>query len=347
MGATRLVFWLEGTVVGTAMSDRPVHEMAAEPDPCSGGGLPDDLLAEAAIWQARVRDAGAPDGVRRDFVRWLDADPRHRQAFDETERLFARLELPVQRILADHAPATPHAGPRVRRRFALIAGLAAACVAGMVWQGGSIDSDHATGIGERRPMTLADGRTVELNTNTAIAVDLDGPRREVRLLRGEAWFDVETDPDRPFVLRTDAGTIRVRGTSFNVRLDGERMVVSLVEGRVKLISAERAVASMILDAGWQAVVTSGSIQAEQGFDQAAVTAWQRGQLVFYDTPLAQVVEQLNRYRPGRIVLVGRDLAGLKVSGVFSTQDPDAALAAIRRTLPIEVTDLFGYLAIIH
>ena len=82
-------------------------------------------------------------------------------------------------------------------------------------------------------------------------------------------------------------------------------------------------------------------------DRTAVTAWLRGQFVFYDTPLSRVVAEINRYRPGRIVIAKDALRDLKVSGVFRTDDTGAALRAITDILPLRATHITGYLVVLH
>jgi len=340
-----------------------MNGMAADDPPDRSQELPETLLEQAAIWHARMRepdvDPAAQDGRRAAFERWLAADPRHRQAFAEAERLWDALEAPVARVLAAESAILQSARQDERRPMWLAPRLAAlaACLvvaigAGLFWRDDVLDrlrSDRMTAVGEHAPLVLEDGSRITLNTDTAVALDLRPDRREVRLFRGEAWFDVAPGDGRPFVVATKSGSIRATGTSFDVRLDGDTAVVSLTEGGVELTSAGDGTSksAVALQPGQQARMAAGVVSAAASFDRTAVTAWLRSQLVFYDAPLAAVVAELNRYRPGRIVVVNGALDGVKVSGVFRTDDPEAALSVMADTLPIRVLRLTDYLVLLR
>ena len=338
--------------------------------------LPDSILEAAAIWYARMRepeaDAGRAAERRRDFEAWLAADPRHERALEETERLWGKLQRPAALALAAErsARSRPQQPPafmgkgrpfRSRGRSRWIASVVPARVAtiatcllllvaaGIVWHeeiAVGLESDYSTAVGERLPITLADGSRIHLNTRSAVAVDFGPATRHVRLLRGEAWFEVVSDAARPFTVETPQGSVRVTGTSFGVRRDEGATRVNLVEGGVAL-SLPGSLETLGLTPGQQAQLSAEGISDPAPFDRTAATAWLRGQLVFYDTPLAEVVASLNRYRPGHIVILDEELHRLKVSGVFTTDDPDAALTVIAGTLPVSVTRLTRYLVLLR
>ena len=325
--------------------------------------LPDAILEDAAAWHARLQDAETDPiefaARQREFGQWLRADPRHARAYEETERLWHLLELPAARALSEQ-PIDSDGRRRARRRLLPAtwrAGALAACLlifaaVGIVGRDEILvhyHGDHATDVGERAPVTLSDGSKITLNTSSAIAIDFGPDRRQVRLLKGQAWFDVSRDADRPFHVETPHGAIRVTGTRFDVRLDDDTAVVSLAEGRVALsATAENdGKSSVVLRPGWQVRLSDAGISDAVPFDLTAVTAWLRGQLVFYNAPLKSVVAELNRYRTGRIVVTDSDLEALRISGVFSTDDSEKALAAIADTLPIGITRLTDFLVFLH
>lgn len=317
--------------------------------------LPDALLEEAIRWHTRMREPERSDHTCAAFERWLAADSRHADAYDEAQELWGMLGQPVARVLASQ-PADVGMSALHRKTQRGRAGLAAsACLVlllgvGVTWKAGLLDdlsSDYVTAIGSQRTVTLADGSQVILNTDTAMAVAFAPDRRVVHLCRGEAWFAVAHNAERPFIVETPEGNVRVTGTHFNVRLGGDEAVVSLVEGKVELTSDDAPGNVVVLSPGQQAILKTASIGAAEGFDANAVTAWQRGQLVFYEVPLAEVVEQLNRYRDGRIMLVRSSLRSMKVTGVFDADDPDAALSVIENTLHIHALNLSNYLIFLH
>lgn len=332
--------------------------------------IPEEILEEAAIWQARLRDAPAGSSesrqIRADVSAWLLAHPLHQQAFAEMEAVWGALEEPVVQLMAEptpearnsadtlqttSAPQSRGSHSQARSWIAMAACLVLTLLVGVGWQqdwATRWQSDYVTGVGEQTPMTLADGSEITLNSQSAVAVDLSPAERRVRLLKGEAWFDVASDPDRPFIVETGRGLVQVTGTRFNVRLEEEAAVVSLDEGSVQLRASDPAAAGAIeLVPGQEARLTTEGITEPTAFDRSATTAWQRGQFVFYNAPLSQVVKRLNRYHAGLIVIADEELNNLKVSGVFSTSNPDNALKVITTTLAVEQTRLTDYLVLLR
>ena len=314
------------------MTDDQDHSTPQSPD--------DAIFAQAVSWLTRLRERDTDAAA---FQAWL-------AAFAEAECLWGRLELPARK-LAD----TEIGRTRTARRQRPLRGLAAAAAlmillgAGLLWRDDiavRLQSDHITSIGMRTPIDLADGSRITLNTDTAIAVDMADDGRHVRLFRGEAWFDVAPDAARPFTVGTPMGIVRVTGTRFNLRIADGKADVSLTEGRVNLTGSMPGEA-LTLAPGESAQLTAAGVSPPKPFDRTAVTAWLRGQFVFYDTPLSSVVAEINRYSPGRIVIAKDALRDLKVSGVFRTDNPGAALRAITDTLPLSATHITGYLVVLH
>ena len=309
---------------------------------------PSDLLfEEAALWHVRLRDAGPSAEPHPDFLAWVEK-PQHRVAFEDVQRLWAASAGPAARVAAGMPAAIPALRQRSFGHLAMAASVALALAAG-IWllQGGldNLRSDQVAAAGERRNVALADGSSILLNTDTAIAVDLQPQSRTVRMFRGEAFFKVTPDPTRPFIVQTGNGEIRVTGTAFNLRLSERGTVVSVVEGQVE--TANDSGVWTRLKARQQAMVSPAGVTVPAEFDQTRVNAWQRGQIVFYRTPLSEVVEELNRYHSGKILVWNEGLADLRVSGVFDAHQPAAAVDVIARTLPVRVTYLTGGLTLLR
>ena len=335
--------------------------------------LPEAVLEQAAIWQARVRDADPAtqhgQTVRASFQAWLQEDEAHRRAFAEMERLWDTLDAPVASLMADRmapakatvtplkessAPSTP-SPVAVRKagslaRWAAAASLFLAVCVGIGWQQDwptRWQADYVTAVGEQQRIETQDGSTITLNTHSALAMDYTPEERRVRLLRGEAWFEVAPNTHRPFVVDTGNGQVTVTGTRFNVRLDQQQAVVSLDEGSVVLTADPASAGPVRLAAGQQATLSGMGISKPRAFDRTQVTGWTRGQFVFYNAPLSAVVETLNRYHPGHIAIRGEALGNLTVSGVFSTKEPDQALSTITHTLGVQQTRLADYLILLQ
>lgn len=316
--------------------------------------IPEPILEEAAIWQARLREADLAPGEERklkaEFNTWLLQDPLHRQAFAEMESLWGALEEPVAQMLAE-SPQTTKVRTRWLPQLATAACLVLALLIGIGWQqdwATEWQSDYITSVGEQKPVTLDDDSRIILNTQSAVSVDFNENQRRVKLLKGEAWFDVATDTNRPFIVNAGQGSVEVTGTRFNVKLGDTGAQVSLDEGRVRLRPPQSGQGdAVVLEPGQQARLTPTGITPPETFDRKLVTAWQRGQFVFYSAPLSEVVATLNRYRSGQILITDDRLNNLKVSGVFSTEQPDKALEVITNTLPVKQTRLTDFLVLLR
>ncbi|MGQ4274545.1 FecR family protein [Terrihabitans sp. B22-R8] len=320
--------------------------------------IPEPLFREAALWLARLDDPTLDDRTRAAFHDWLARDDRHLAAYDQAERVWTGASANTPSGPRDDAAiealvrGAKRGRGRKRAARTLAAGLCALMLAGggeWVRRGGLDDlrSDYVTAPGARRIVELADGSVIRLNTDSALAVELEPRQRRVRLFRGEAFFEVAHDPARPFVVVTDHGETRVTGTAFNLRETGDETRVSLVEGRVRLSPLESPGNSVALAAGQEAEVRPDRVGMPRAFDAESATAWQRGQIVFFQTRLADVVEELNRYQRGRIMVLGERLRAQPVTGVFDSRDPDQAIANIEATLGVSALRLGGALTILR
>ncbi|CEJ15504.1 fec operon regulator FecR [bacterium YEK0313] len=297
---------------------------------------------EAAEWYFR-RDGGPLDPAgEAAFQRWLAASPAHRAAFDELDATWAKLA----RLPRGAAAA---AGVRPGRRLAAAAVLfAAAFAAAQVLDVPTrLAADAYTAVGETRVVRLDDGSSVTLNTGSAVAASYDDTMRRVTLLRGEAVFQVATDPRRPFVVAAAGGAARALGTVFAVRLDGDGATVTVVESRVAVSHPAGRPAAAELRAGEAVHYAAAGLGPVHGVDADAETAWRRGKLVFVNRPLGSVVAELGRYHAGRIVISDPGISGHLVSGVFDLGDPLRVLDALEASLNLRSTRLTRYLVLLH
>lgn len=215
--------------------------------------------------------------------------------------------------------------------------------------------DHAVRDGERaqRQVTLTDGSSVALNTDTRLTVEFSRDQRSIRLDRGEAWFTVSHDERRPFTVQVENSTIRDIGTQFIVNKSPEDVLVSVLEGTVEVKAPEdRADTPMprpaILHAGQQlSYGTDGRMSDIRVFDQDRVGSWKEGKLVFRSQPLKQVLEEIARYRPEDIRLLDQTLNELPVSGVFNIQELDHAIETLQAALPIHAEHVRDNLILIE
>ncbi|CAM4002186.1 FecR family protein [Paracoccus yeei] len=291
----------------------------------------DDLLLKALEWLVTLQDDAATAADRRAFARWMQ-HPDHVAAHARAEALWNRFE-----IVRPEYERMRQAG-RIGRRQAML-GLAGVGLALPLGWRLAMRADHATGIGQRASLVLADGSQVELGPDTALDVRMDAGLRRLHLRRGQAHFQVAADPARPFVVRAGAGQIRALGTGFDVNLLDDQVVVAVTEHAVQVSAGDGP--PVELRAGWQVSYGGAGIAPGRRADLDAVTAWQRGRLVFDEVPLARVLDALGRYRHGRILLIDDSLGALPVSAVIDTADAGAALHHLAASLPIRLRTLPG------
>ena len=324
----------------------------------------DHLAAAAAKWFVRMHSDRVSESDQRGFEEWFLQDPAHHKAYAETEALWAELgNLPdprsdlLQRGVAPFPPSGRWRQPRNRphRRLQLGAALAASLLllaAIGLWGEQLYDrwrADYATAVGETRSIALSDGSVVQLNTDTALAVRFSDDRRRVDLYRGEAFFTVTSDEDRPFQVDAGGGAALALGTAFNMRIAADTVAVAVSNGRVE-VSFQPGRGSLgeavVLNAGLEARYgPHGEIQT-RGVDVATVTAWREGRLIFADRPLRHVVAELDRHRPGVIVVLDAAVADARFTGVLDLHDTDHALAAIGSVLPVEVRHVTPWLTLL-
>ncbi|APA68688.1 FecR domain-containing protein [Janthinobacterium sp. 1_2014MBL_MicDiv] len=296
---------------------------------------------EAAHWMMRLQGGELDDASRQALARWRARHPRNEAAWQRAEqvcRTFGMLSAPLAMPVLDR-PA------RVQRR-ATLKPLAVLIVAGPAgwamlkvapWQEWTADLRTATG--EIRHLTLADGSRLSLNTASAADIGFSAALRLVHLRAGEIHVATAPDPHpgrRPFIVRTSNGSVRAIGTRFTVRQDasllGARTHVAVAQGAVEVRPAEGR--PVILQAGWQASFDAAAASTPQPLAPHA-NAWLKGLLYADDTPLADVLAQLARYRHG-VVRCDPAVARLRVSGVYQLRDTDALLALLQASLPIRV-----------
>lgn len=322
--------------------------------------VPTPAQEQAALaWLSLLHDRPSA-GDQLTFSRWLRADPAHAEAYAQAQVVWELSEGPA-RVLADEevlalqgyldAMGRPRRSPVLRWSAALAM---AACLLLMVslgtgWQAqrwlDDLGADHVSAPGEIRTVTLADQSQVTLDADSAIAVDFSHGERRVQLRRGAGIFSV-SHTGAPFVVAAENGEARVLGTQFEVRLQPHGAQVTVLSGRVG-VTASRDGEPQILTAGQQVAYGEGAAAKLLAVDSEAQLAWRQGWLTYYKSTLAEVVEDLRRYYPGRIVLLNDELAARKVSGSFPSKDPQAVLNSLQGVLGFEQHRVLGRLIILR
>lgn len=304
---------------------------------------PEDTEREAGDWLARMNadDVTADDRLR--FEAWLRAHPCNMKAYTELVATWNELVKtgPLVRAV-DFGQAMNAASSRyVRTRWltGALAATVAAIVLGTVWtfHERQADTRFQTAIGEQVAVMLPDGSSFNLNTNSRVDVDYSQRDRVIHLERGEAYFTVAHDAQRPFWVHAGDRWVRAVGTAFNVYLRPAGVQVTVSEGTVNVVDAtgsesppSYAKSAAAVTAGEQADArgTADVIRALNAAELNRSLAWRRKSLYFHDEPLGNVINELMRYTPLRIEVTDDSLRQLPVGGTFQTS-PEGAEALLK------------------
>ncbi|MBV7486414.1 FecR family protein [Bordetella sp. BOR01] len=319
----------------------------------------------AAYWFTREQSGAMSAAERQQFVAWRQADPLNERQYRHVQALWdAAGQVPASRLralgyaaAADHAPPAAAIGSGHRHapgfspgRRRIIYGMGATCAVAAVgsaatigahrlWRGApDYEAAFSTNRGEQRREQLPDSTQFDLNTGTTARVQFYDDRRNVALAAGEILCRVAPDPNRPFVVDADTGSVRTLGACFNMRREGDTIVVTVAQGEIELSAGPwwRRQTTR-LAAGWEASAGPDGIPpAYDNADVAAKTAWRDGQIVFRGTPLSEAVAELNRYLDQPVLLRDPKVRGMRISGIFRIDDPGALLAALPRIMPVQV-----------
>lgn len=297
----------------------------------------------ASEWLLALTEAPDDRALQRRFQAWLAADPAHARDWREMENTYRLMgmTMPVLRARWDR--------PSRRRPLAMAAALlVAACVAlvaapGLVLR---FQADSLTAVAETRVLTLPDGSTVHLAPDSAVAVDVTADQRRVRLLTGEAFFEVTPDAAHPFVVVAGSVETMVLGTAFDVRRGESGTWVGVQRGHVRVTDTATPGRAEDLRAGdWVGMAPGG--EASRGhLPPAQVAAWTQGDLIVQGATVADAVAALRPYFRGVVVLRGDILARQPLTGLYRLGDPAEALRAIAEAQGARVRDFSPWLLVI-
>nr|WP_276536270.1 FecR family protein [Pseudomonas migulae] len=321
--------------------------------------IPTPAQEQAAFaWLSLLHDQPS-SGDQATFSHWLQADPAHAEAYAQAQVVWELSEGPARTLANEDAFALQgylNAINRSRRSsvrrwsgaLAMAACLLLMVSLGSGWQPmrwvDDLGADYVSAPGEVRTVTLADQSQVTLDADSAIAVDFSRGERHVQLRRGAGFFSV-THTGEPFVVEAEKGQARVLGTQFEVRLQPHGAQVTVLSGRVG-VTADKHAEQQILTAGQQVAYREGTAEKLHAVDSEAQLAWRQGWLNYYKAPLADVVQDLRRYYPGRIVLLNDELAARRVSGSFPSKNPQAVLSSLQGVMGFE-QQAVGHLIILR
>lgn len=300
------------------------------------------ICQQAAAWWARLR---ADDFTQADadaLRAWCARSPEHARAWRELQQLWQALDPALTRAAAAPQRANVLAFPLRPGRRAFLGGALAAGVAVLAlrpplgaWPSlQEFAADYRTGTGEQRQVALSQQMSVQMNTQTRI--DVRAPE-SIELLGGEAEI-LASGARQPVTVLAGAGRMLAQSARFNVRHTDDAVCVTCLAGAVEVVWQQRR---QTLDAGQQLVYDERGVQAATAAQAGEASAWRTGALSFVGKPLADVVDEINRYRPGRVLLRNAELGRRLVRMRFSIGQTDGALAMIRDLYGAQMTSLPG------
>ncbi len=316
------------------------------------------ISEEACGWIIKLGEGPNSKEDIQALKAWMARSPKHRIELIEVSRLWDGIDDMLREEIL--SPESVHDNGSTIWDSIKRNAVVAASVAVVFLFAQFVGKDTATpapafytaALGEQKTVSLSDGSKVILNTDSQIEVLYSAKFRNIRLLRGEALFDVEKNKDRPFQVYAGTGVVQAVGTIFSVFLDKSNIEVTVSEGSVELSTfsaAPQALSPGISDNGQplslaklevgHSAIFNHVVEKLEFLDLDVIEdklAWQTGTLVFKEQALEQVIKEISRYTKLEFVLSEQDVRDLKVTGYFYTADIDKLLSAIEFSLGIDV-----------
>ncbi|UDF32516.1 UNVERIFIED_ORG: FecR family protein (plasmid) [Roseateles sp. XES5] len=305
-------------------------------------------------WLLRLKDKPQCHETADGLQAWLQHSEDNRAAWQAALRTWALLgEIKPQHADLWPARVTENVLPLpARRRGRWAAGLAFAVAATVAAVFAApalllrLQADVMTATGESRTVTLADGSQVNLSGGSAIGVDITPEERRVRLLSGEAFFDVAHDAARPFTVEAGEARVVVLGTAFDVALDPSSTTVQLARGVVGLSGAATSTVAEMAPGDMATVDHDTGEITRETVPVGEIAAWRNGLLFVNNVTVESVVARLQRYHPAWISLPDGTLGRQRVTGLYDLTDPDRALRALVQPLGGKVRAVSNYVRVV-
>jgi transmembrane sensor len=301
---------------------------------------------QASDWIVRMR--GDPSAREREqFNTWLSADPAHRTAYEALERTWEKIASNPSlkgRVAANDTTPTR---PSWRAPVLAIAASALLAIGAVAWfmaEPATTTAENVqTAPGELRTITLADGSTIELSGGSEVSLRVTERERRVELSSGYALFDVAHNPERPFVVHTPRGDIRVLGTSFVIRIGEAQVRTTVLRGRVSGAAARPGLLSVLgLRGAVTAEINQEILLDDEGAQVVAIAAeviprrlaWQEHMLAFDGETLSEAIAEVSRQTGWRFELADPELGNERVGG-YVRADPEAFIELMSSSLNLE------------
>ena len=324
-----------------------------------------DQAARRAQWFVMRLYSG--DMTARDELElhaWLAEDPGHRKVYEHLLHLRdlsgdLASDKDIAALTRDALGARRRTGFD-RRWIAVAAAVLVVAVTGVLAKTFLVGSDKAqileTALGDQQTFALRDGSSVTLNSGSRILIDFDSLGRRILLDFGEIFLEVAKDPERTLTIRAGDHVVTALGTKFSVHLSGHRLEIAVAEGSVAVTDdnirfprqteslARFEAGSLILDAGSVATFEQHrQTVKEDSIDEVErLQSWRSGRVRFEDQRLIEVISEVNRYSPVKVLIEDSTIADLRISAVLNldqvemTGQVELLLSSLEDIHPIEV-----------
>ncbi|AHG62545.1 FecR family protein [Advenella mimigardefordensis] len=316
-----------------------------------GDQTPSDVPFDQALhWFTKARLGTLSSQEKHEFEIWRAANVEHERQYRSLERFWETTDLLPRNEMRAIMDQSEVQTPMFSQRRRLMLGAGALCTAALAvgalgrntwWSTPDFTTQFSTTKGERKRFYLPDDSVLDLNTATRVAVTFYDDRRVVQLVAGEALFSVSPDTARPFTVDAGRAQVLVTGTRFNVRRDDETVAVAVDEGAVEFSAGPWWKRNRTrLTAGYVSRASAdGTLTTPYQDNVASLLSWQRGRLVFENTPLSQVVAELNRYLAFPLSTSNTHLGRIRISGTVGIDSPESLLTVLPQIAPVKVRRL--------
>ncbi|MBO4222299.1 FecR domain-containing protein [Bradyrhizobium neotropicale] len=315
-----------------------------EDDPITPPDMRATIKQEAQQWLVLLTSGRATVADAAALKRWCERSELHAEAFAEANLLWDNI-----------APASRRPRRAVLNRRTILAAAGASAAAAALgyfvvkppldlWPSASeLRADLRTATGERRRIALQSGASIDLNTRTSLNMPHAAGEGPLELVSGEVAIVTSKSLDAPLTIMAAGGRIRAVDAHFNVRCEGVRATVTCERGSVAIDYSGN---SVTLYEGRQIAYAQGALEPVVAADVGAVLAWREGQLVFRQTPLSEVIGEVNRYRPGHIMLMNEALGRRRVDARLTLDRIDDLIALIQDVYGARITQLPGGVVVV-
>lgn len=303
---------------------------------------------QALEWFTRLEETPVKASVQLEFLNWCAENPENKQAYEQIAQLWGS-EVFVQALQIEEQRIS-HKKSAKTRRFRPGLAIAATLLLGVwgIFQGNMLQrltADLYTTVGQQQTLILADGSSVMLDTDSAIKVSYDEHGRNVDLLSGRAFFNIQPDITRPFIVKTEEESIRVVGTRFIVNTESNTPLI--VQHGIVAYRANNADNTDIVIAGEQLEKTQNQFKVIETDQSSAVFSWTEGRFKFHNLPLGEIIAEIDRYQPGIIILGNQKLSDIGVTGDYKLNNPRAIIASLAQATGAKVVNVSEYLTVLY